>query len=47
MPELSRGSREGRAGSKGIGRGSPRTEVIMILLGLAGPEVVLVNVLGS
>lgn len=47
MPELSRGSLEGKVEPKVIGRASPRTEVVMVLLGLAGLEVVLVNVLGS
>lgn len=47
MPEVPWGSREGRVRSKGIERCSPGTEVIMVLLGLAGLEVVLVDVLGS
>lgn len=46
-PELSQGSRKGKVESKGIGKGAPKTEVVMVLLGLAGLEVVLVNVFGS
>lgn len=39
------GSREGRVGVRGEGRGSSRTEVAMVLLGPVGLETVFENVL--